>query len=203
MWTHQSRSVLRSTTKASITTFSIIFQAPPGVTDTIQYRSTAAKMASFLNCWLGTIQLKDHWRVANSINCHTLMDFPTSLSSISLFLENGEMPNWPQMTTETFFVCYRNDDHLLPFFLEKKKVLIWFFSACFFFLTRIYYLSDYWIFPTKIDLVVYLWTVTRIWSFFSFPMIVKQAWKRKGVKRVPQCQKCQLCRLIKWWLGFF
>ena len=31
------------------------------------------------------------------------------------------MPNWPQMTTETFFVCYRNDDHLLPFFSWEKE----------------------------------------------------------------------------------
>ena len=60
MNTSEQISIKVDSTKASITIFSIIFQAPPGVTDTIQYRSTAAKMASFLNCWLGTIQLKDH-----------------------------------------------------------------------------------------------------------------------------------------------
>ena len=121
VWTHQSRSVLRSTTKASITTFSIIFQAPPGVTDTIQYRSTAAKMASFLNCWLGTIQLKDHWRVANSINCHTLMDFPTSLSSISLFwkmvkclIDHKWLRKHFLFAIEMMIICYL-------FFLRKRR----------------------------------------------------------------------------------
>ena len=42
----------------SITTFSIIFQAPPAVGDTIQYRSTAAKMASFLKSRLGRVTTK-------------------------------------------------------------------------------------------------------------------------------------------------
>ena len=69
----------------------------------------------------------------------------------------------------------------------ENRVLIWFsvlkkILLNFFFLNKnlLSWLLDF--VPTKIDLVVYLWTVTRIWSFFfsSFPMIVKQAWKRKG-----------------------
>ena len=119
--TSEQISIKVDSTKASITTFSIIFQAPPGVTDTIQYRSTAAKMASFLNCWLGTIQLKDHWRVANSINCHTLMDFPTSLSSISLFwkmvkclIDHKWLRKHFLFAIEMMIICYL-------FFLRKRR----------------------------------------------------------------------------------
>ena len=56
--TSEQISIKVDSTKASITTFSIIFQAPPAVGDTIQYRSTAAKMASFLKSRLGRVTTK-------------------------------------------------------------------------------------------------------------------------------------------------
>ena len=87
-------------------------------------------MASFLNCWLGTIQLKDHWRVANSINCHTLMDFPTSLSSISLFwkmvkclIDHKWLRKHFLFAIEMMIICYL-------FFLRKRRY--WFDFSCLF-----------------------------------------------------------------------
>ena len=59
------------------------------------------------------------------------------------------MPNWPQMTTETSFFCLLSKwwSFVTSFFSWEKEGIDLIFPACFFvLLTRIYYLSDYWIF---------------------------------------------------------
>ena len=113
------------------------------------------------------------------------------------------------MTTETFFVCYRNDDHLLLYLCEHKAsqaqgidlIFSPYFSSNENLLS--FWLLDFshenWSCRVFMDSDKNLKLLLLLISHDRQTSMKKEG---KGKKRVPQCQKCQLCRLIKWWLGF-